>query len=62
MKKASSISNALYGSTGRHSGKQTRRQQKHDLLLTFMAEAKQPRSATRKRRPALLSALLSIFF
>jgi len=44
-------------------GGATRRQQKHELLITFMANAKSPapRQRSAPARPPLLKALLSLF-
>ena len=41
--------------------KVTRRQQKHDMLLTFMANQPAPKPRSLKRRPSFLRSILSIF-
>ncbi len=39
----------------------TRRQQKHDLLLTFMAQSRNVRSKPPRKRSSFLKTLLSVF-
>ncbi|MCW3123770.1 MAG: hypothetical protein JWQ38_3262 [Flavipsychrobacter sp.] len=43
-------------------GDATRRQKKHDMLVTFMANAHTPKRRPAPVRPKLLTTLLSIFF
>lgn len=43
-------------------GEVTRRQKKHDMLITFMANAKAEKRKPAPVKPRLLTALLSIFF
>jgi len=43
-------------------GDVTRRQKKHDMLVTFMANTKQVKRKPTPVKPRLLTALLSIFF
>ena len=43
-------------------GDATRRQKKHDMLVTFMANAHTQKRRTAPVRPKLLTTLLSIFF
>ncbi len=43
-------------------GDATTRQKKHELLITFMANANTQKRKAAPKRPKLLTALLSIFF
>ena len=43
-------------------GDATRRQKKHDMLITFMANAKVQKRKPAPVKPRLLTTLLSIFF
>lgn len=57
---------ALYAGRGQQTtpsyGDVTRRQKKHDMLVTFMANTKQVKRKPAPVKPRLLTALLSIFF
>lgn len=65
MKNSNHIHDALLSPLAgqrRTTQQQTRRQQKHDMFLKFMDNASRPKPQPPKKRPALLSTLLSIFF
>lgn len=53
------------GGANSFSGRQsvaTRRQQKHEMLVAFIANAKKPQPKPAPGKPKLLKALLSFFF
>ncbi len=51
----------LFTGNGRRKERGTRRQQKHDLLITFMNQLHQPPAKPVRAKPAFLKSLLSIF-
>lgn len=58
---AASGRGSMYMSSGSQT-EATRRQQKHELLLTFMANANAEKKRPAPAKPKLLATLLSLFF
>ncbi len=59
-----SISKVLYGKSFSQRGEgngRTRREKKHDMLLTFMAQNHKPRRKSPRRVTTFMNSLLSIF-
>ena len=52
---------SLLASVPRRKGRATRRQKKHDLLLTFMAQSKKQRTKPAPKPMSLLKTILSLF-